>query len=108
MWVVFASIMLAFFVFCCISSCISLKGKNNIDFYSSTLLRHMQVPSNISGPKPFSYTQAPIQVTNVAVNPPMAAPKSPSSYPPPNQPTWAPPSAAPVAPKPAGPVQGVY
>ena len=70
-------------------------------------LRHIQVPSNISGPKPFSYTQQPIQVTHAAI-PPMAAPKSPSSYPPPNQQSWTPQSAAPVAPKPVGPVQGVY
>lgn len=71
----------------------------------------LQVPSNIAGPKPFSYTPQ---------GPPAAAPKSPSSYPPPSQQnTWAPPSvvAAPVQvaapiynanPKPSGPVQGVY
>jgi hypothetical protein len=90
---------------------ISIEKNLGASTISSALNAHAgnlngNVPSNISGPKPFSYTQAPIQVTNVAVNPPMAAPKSPSSYPPPNQPTWAPQSAAPVAPKPAGPVQG--
>ncbi|KAL7022939.1 hypothetical protein ACKWTF_012432 [Chironomus riparius] len=92
---------------------ISIEKNLGASTISSALNAHAgnlngNVPSNISGPKPFSYTQAPIQVTNVAVNPPMAAPKSPSSYPPPNQPTWAPQSAAPVAPKPVGPVQGVY
>lgn len=47
----------------------------------------------------------------------MAAPKSPSTYPPPqqpqawapSQPAWSPPSAvAPAVQKPAGPVQGAY
>ncbi|KAG5670724.1 hypothetical protein PVAND_000968 [Polypedilum vanderplanki] len=66
------------------------------------------VPSNISGPKPFSYTQQSSAISQ----PPMAGPKSPSSYPPPAQPTWTPSSAAAPfstsAPKPVGPVQGVY
>lgn len=59
----------------------------------------------MAGPKPFSYTQAPQSMAG----PPMAAPKSPSSYPP-AQPAWAPTSAVNSAPKPIGQqnVQGVY
>ncbi|CAO1439399.1 unnamed protein product [Diamesa hyperborea] len=57
---------------------------------------YYKVP-NMAGPKPFSYTQAPQSMAG----PPMAAPKSPSSYPP-AQPAWAPTSAVNAAPKPIG------
>lgn len=89
---------------------VTIPPKNlGVSTISSALNAHAgnlngNVPSNISGPKPFSYTQPPSQVPSAV--PPMAGPKSPSSYPPPSQPTWAPPSVAPVAP--VGPAQGGF
>lgn len=82
--------------------CITQRGCHGSHKFISNFFL-LKVP-NMAGPKPFSYTQAPQSMAG----PPMAAPKSPSSYPP-AQPAWAP-SAVNAAPKPIGQqnVQGVY
>ncbi|GAB0099155.1 hypothetical protein DMENIID0001_149950 [Sergentomyia squamirostris] len=83
---------------------------NNGDFHYKTIngsiIRSVHAPgkgksinykvnTNISGPKPFSFSSAPL-------SPPSAGPKSPSTYPPPtNAAAWSQPKPSYEAPKPA-------